>query len=233
MGGKGEARVLVNILAMDSSTPACTVAALLDGECFELFETGENLHSSRMLPMVDEVLAHSSIALHDIDCIAVGVGPGSFTGLRIGVGIAQGLAYAANLPVVSVSSLAALAGARTDNRVLAGIDARMGEIYWACYRREQDGGMINLHGTERVSRPEDIQLPDRGPWFATGTAWDVYASELTEGVRKSVTLPVKMAYPHAADVARLGEIGYQDGLTLAAGELAPSYVRNDVARKSI
>jgi tRNA threonylcarbamoyladenosine biosynthesis protein TsaB len=216
---------------MDSSTPACTVSTLLDGECFELFETGENLHSTRMLPMVDEVLSGSSMTLHEFDCIAVGVGPGSFTGLRIGVGIAQGLAYAANLPVVPVSSLAALAGAQPGNRLLAGIDARMGEIYWACYRREQVGGTVSLHGIERVSGPEDIQLPDRGPWLATGTAWDVYAAELTEDTRRSVTLPAEMHYPHAADVARLAEIGYLDGQTLVAGELAPSYVRNDVASK--
>jgi tRNA threonylcarbamoyladenosine biosynthesis protein TsaB len=222
---------MVSVIALDSSTPACSVAVRLDGQDYEVFEVGENLHSTRMLPMVRQVLKEVALDLHEFDCIAVGVGPGSFTGLRIGVGIAQGLATSAGLPVVPVSSLAGLAQAQECDRVLPGVDARMGEIYWAGYQRKLPGDPVVLCGHETVSGPEKVRLPGPGEWLAVGTGWTIYAEMLAPDVLDNIEVHDELQYPHASDIAALGETGYLAGHGLAAASLSPSYVRNKVAKK--
>ena len=117
----------MKLLALETSTDACSVALRLDGETFELHESGVK-HSSRLLPMIEQLLAEAGLALAQLDALAFGRGPGSFTGLRIGAGVTQGLAYARELPVVPVSSLAALAQGSDAARVLTAQDARMQEV---------------------------------------------------------------------------------------------------------
>ena len=149
------------ILAIDAATEACSVALLTQAQTVSRFEVIPQQHSQRLLPMVDEVLQEANMTLSDVSAIAFGRGPGSFTGVRIGVGIAQGLAFGANLPMVPVSSLEAMAeGAYREHgaeQVIAAIDARMGEIYTATYQRQDTGEWLCLD-PERVMKPEDAEF---------------------------------------------------------------------------
>lgn len=170
----------MRILAIDTATEACSVALWNDGNINAHFELCPREHTQRILPMVRDILAANSITLTDIDALAFGRGPGSFTGVRIGIGIAQGLALGANLPMTGVSTLATMAqGAWRKSgatRVLAAIDARMGEVYWAEYQRDENGVW---HGeeTEAVLNPGLVserlkQLS--GEWVTVGTGWPAW-----------------------------------------------------------
>jgi len=128
----------VTLLALDTATEACSVALLRGGEKTHLAQFAQREHTKHILPMVDEILAQAGITLHQVDALVFGRGPGSFTGVRIGAGIAQGLAFGAALPVIPVSNLAAMAQAayvqyQAEN-VLTAIDARMNEVYFAQWR---------------------------------------------------------------------------------------------------
>ncbi|STF66969.1 protease YeaZ [Escherichia coli] len=131
----------MRILAIDTATEACSVALWNDGTVSAHFELCPREHTQRILPMVQDILTTSGTSLTDINALAYGRGPGSFTGVRIGIGIAQGLALGAELPMIGVSTLMTMAqGAWRKNgatRVLAAIDARMGEVYWAEYQRDE------------------------------------------------------------------------------------------------
>src|SRR5690606_35013648 len=136
---------MAHILALDSATDACSVALYRDGEVTALFELAAKSHSRRLLPMVDELLQNAGCSLKDLDAIAFGRGPGSFTGLRICLGVVQGLAFGANLPVIPVSTLAAMAsgylrecaGSGLPPPLLVALDARMEEIYWAIFEADE------------------------------------------------------------------------------------------------
>ena len=170
----------MRILAIDTATEACSVALWNDGTVNAHFELCPREHTQRILPMVQDILTTSGTSLTDINALAYGRGPGSFTGVRIGIGIAQGLALGAELPMIGVSTLMTMAqGAWRKNgatRVLAAIDARMGEVYWAEYQRDENG---IWHGeeTEAVLKPEIVhermqQLS--GEWVTVGTGWQAW-----------------------------------------------------------
>jgi tRNA threonylcarbamoyladenosine biosynthesis protein TsaB len=170
----------MRILAIDTATEACSVALWNDGAICAHFEECPREHTQRILPLVKEILTQGNTALTDLDALAYGRGPGSFTGVRIGIGIAQGLALGAELPMIGVSTLATMAqGAwrmTGATRVLAAIDARMGEVYWAEYTRDENGVW---HGeeTEAVLKPEAVterlqQLS--GEWATVGTGWPAW-----------------------------------------------------------
>ena len=157
----------MRILAIDTATEACSVALWNDGTIKAHFELCPREHTQRILPMVEEILAAGDLTLTDIDALAFGRGPGSFTGVRIGIGIAQGLALGANLPMIGVSTLATMAqGAWRKNgatRVLAAIDARMGEVYWAdiarARRRRKAREEDRAVGTHHQTVVADNQYP--------------------------------------------------------------------------
>jgi tRNA threonylcarbamoyladenosine biosynthesis protein TsaB len=217
----------VKILALDTSTEACSVALSVDGHTCDCFELGVQ-HSSLILAMVDEVLAEASLALAELDVLAFGRGPGSFTGLRIGAGVAQGLAFGAGLPVVPVSSLAAMAQGQPQSRVLAAFDARMSQVYWGAYCRGPDG-IMTLMGAERVVAPEEVPIPEAGDWFGVGSGWDQYAEELKARLGHRVQDWSQGGYPHARDVVRLGESGFNNDEAVSAEHALPVYLRDDVA----
>ena len=173
----------MRILAIDTATEACSAALWNDGTLSAHFEICPREHTQRILPLVQEVLTESGTTLSELDALAFGRGPGSFTGVRIGIGIAQGLALGAELPMIGVSTLATMAqGAWRKTgatRVLAAIDARMGEVYWAEYQRDEQGVW---HGeeTEAVLKPEAVaerlaQLS--GEWATVGTGWQAGSGE--------------------------------------------------------
>lgn len=219
----------MKILALETSTEACSVALALNGTVQDRVVFGQQ-HSSRILSMVDALLAEAGLRLHQLDAVAFGRGPGLFTGLRIGTGVVQGLAFGADLAVVPVSSLATLAQAQDTAHVLTAVDARMSQVYWGAYARDA-GGTLELLGTECVAAPQAVPLPPGAGWRGVGSGWDRYAETLTRrlGTRLQSWLPE--CYPRAREVAALAALGLQRGEAVAPEQALPVYVRNEVARK--
>lgn len=221
----------LKILALETSTEACSAAVWADGKVVERFETG-NQHSDLILPMVQAVLAEAGLALMQLDAVAFGRGPGSFTGLRIGAGVAQGLAFGADRPVVPISSLAALAQGVDAPRVLAAFDARMGQIYFGAYVRN-DHGLVELTGAEQVIAPTGIPLPEGKDWVGAGSGWDQYHALLSARLGERLARWEKQIYPRARFVAELAVAAYQAGRTVAAEQALPVYLRDEVAVKRL
>ena len=145
---------MATLLALDTSTDACSVALQHKGEVLEDFRVIPRQHTKQLLPMVEEILAQAGISPAQLDAIAFGRGPGSFAGLRIATGVAQGLAFATERPVLPISTLEAMAllmMQQGQSRVAASLDARMNEVYWACY--EQREGLPVALAPERVCPP--------------------------------------------------------------------------------
>ena len=217
----------MKILALDTSTHACSVALWLDKEGHEVFELAPNRHSSLILTMVENILADAGLSMSQCDAIAFGQGPGSFTGLRIGAGVTQGLAFGADIPVVPVSSLLAQASRVEAQNVLAAFDARMGQIYWGTYSMGPDGMMRPEEGVG-LSAAGDVRLRSNQTWVAAGTGCDKYQS-LIERVNTDTEITFVLgSYPHALDVAKVGSMLFEQGKAIPVEQAVPEYVRNQV-----
>lgn len=219
----------MKLLAFDTATEACSAALWLDGEVHERFELGTR-HAERLLSMIDELVAEAGIALSAVDAIAFGRGPGSFTGLRIGAGVAQGLAFGADLPVVPVSSLAALAQGVDAPQVLAAFDARMQQVYWGAFARGGDG-VVDLRGSEIVSDPAGVPMPQGQGWVGAGPGWDAYPEGLLTRIGSQLSDWRRAQFPLARHVAVLGARDFRTGNALAPELAVPVYIRDDVAAK--
>jgi tRNA threonylcarbamoyladenosine biosynthesis protein TsaB len=218
----------LKILALDTSTEACSVAVWVDGALNERFKLER--HSEQILPMVQEVLAEAGLSLTQLDAIAFGRGPGSFTGLRIAAGVVQGLAFGANLPVVPVSSLAVLAQGVGVPKVLAATDARMHQVYWGAYVWNVEG-LMELAGEEIVIAPQVVPLAEGEGWIGAGSGWDQYSSLLQARLGSRTKEWRKQCYPHAGDVARLGAAGFARGEMVSPEKALPIYIRDEIAIK--
>lgn len=223
----------MKILAIDTATEACSVALLINNDCEERFELAPRQHTELVLPMLDELLKSANLSLFQLDALAFNCGPGSFTGVRVATSVVQGLAFSAGLPVIPVSSLAALAQSalREENtpQVLATIDARMNEIYWGCYQEED--GIMKLIAEEKVTPVAAVTK--EGAWHCRGSGWDAYGSELQSASRVNITSFTAECFPHARDVAVLAADLYLQGKMLPAEEALPSYIRDEVTWKKI
>lgn len=229
------------ILAIDTVTEACSVALNLHGETTQELEIAPQGHSRLALNMVQSLLQQQGLKLNELDAVAVDVGPGSFTGVRIGLGIAQGLAYGAGLPVIAVDSLETLAYAATaeaEHRlVLPAIDARMQQVYYGLYRNQptQTSPSIELKAIipPTLSDPQQVMLSDQRPAeiVGIGSAWDCYAAEMTEAMPGATVNWLEQRYPEAET---LSKIAAQRGMQQAISplRLVASYVRNEVAKIS-
>ncbi|WP_018692636.1 tRNA (adenosine(37)-N6)-threonylcarbamoyltransferase complex dimerization subunit type 1 TsaB [Algicola sagamiensis] len=221
------------ILAIDAATEACSVALLTQEQTVSRFEVIPQQHSQRLLPMVDEVLQEANMTLSDVSAIAFGRGPGSFTGVRIGVGIAQGLAFGANLPMVPVSSLEAMAeGAYREHgaeQVIAAIDARMGEIYTATYQRQDTGEWLCLD-PECVMKPEDAEF-SLSEATVVGTGFETYQDILM--AKGQFMQSDRILLPAALDMVTLAARYFVKGQTVRAEEAEPVYVRDTVTWKKL
>jgi tRNA threonylcarbamoyladenosine biosynthesis protein TsaB len=212
-----------NILAIETSTELASVALLHHGQLLSHEAAGVQTHSQNVLPMVQALLAQAGISLSDCDAIAFGAGPGSFTGVRTACGVAQGLAFGADLPVIPVVTLLAMAAACREackaDDVLVVLDARMEEVYWAQYRY-QDGWQVVT--APALSAASDVRMV--GAATACGNGLTAYPSAFDgwEGTLPEIT-------PHALQVARLAEIEFLAGRTVKAHEAQPIYLRNKVA----
>ena len=169
----------MNLLALEAATECCSVALSVNGELIVRSEYAPRRHAELLLPMCDAVLAEAGISRRQLDAIAVGRGPGAFTGVRLAISAAQGMALALDLPVIPVSSLAALALDAPHDRhpILTVIDARMGEIYVGLFGRSSDG-LVAAIGAETVGPADTLVLPQSGPWHVIGSGWDSYRETL-------------------------------------------------------
>jgi tRNA threonylcarbamoyladenosine biosynthesis protein TsaB len=222
----------MKVLALETATEACSAALSIEGEVRERFQIAPQGHSQLLLPMMDELLAEAGIAVSQLDGLAFGRGPGAFTGVRIGVGVAQGIAYSADLPVAPVSTLAALAQGVDSTRVIAALDARMGEVYWGAYERSAHG-LVQLRTEECVCAPDKAPLLEDEAWVGAGSGWKAYAEILNQVYKDSVMHCLESELPHAAAVAMLGEEAIKCGETVSAEKALPVYLRDEVTWKKI
>jgi len=222
----------VKLLAIETATDACSAALSIDGELRERFEIAPRAHTELILPMIDELMVEAGIAISQVDAMAFGRGPGAFTGVRIAVGVAQGIAFGADLPVVPVSTLAALAQGAAADKVLAALDARMDEVYWGAYRRNA-AGLMEPVGEECVSSPDTVSCPPGNDWQGAGVGWMAYEAALSGRCAGQVTTWDSTGFPHASDVAMLGIAGYEAGKGVNAEQALPVYLRDKVTWKKI
>ncbi len=206
--------------AFETSTEWCSVALWRDGEIFALEERAGNRHGELVLPMLERLAGAAGIALASLDAVAFGAGPGSFTGLRIACGVAQGLAFARGLPVVGVSSLEAVAEESGAARVVACLDARMREVYYSAI--EKTGGRWRELMPAQCVAPAALVLPPGEGWIGCGNGFAAYGSMGLAKVMPDV-------HPTAVAVARLAAPRFAAGEGVDAALAAPVYVRDKVA----
>jgi tRNA threonylcarbamoyladenosine biosynthesis protein TsaB len=225
----------MKLLAFETATEALSVAVYIDGQVRERFELAPRRHAELALPWADELLADAGLKRSQLDAIAVGRGPGAFTGVRLAIALVQGIALALDRPVLPVSTLAALAMRARDvhadtapMRVLATIDARMGEVYAGAFEL-RDGDALALDA-ERVGAPDTIDVPDgANGWIGVGTGFGAVESALSQRLAPRFGVIDATQLPHAADVARLGAQAFARGEAVAADRVEPAYLRNNVA----
>jgi len=226
----------MKILAIDTSTEACSAAITLNDTLFERFEIAPQRHTDLILPMIEAVMQEAGISdVSELDALALGRGPGSFTGIRIGTGVAQGISLGSGLEVAPVSTLAALAQQAYrligKEQVIAAIDARMGEVYWGAYELD-DAGFMQACQAEMVAKPENLVIPEHSDqWFGVGSAWGAYESALTDVCEGKVQAHQADYLPHAQDIAYLAMDIINKKQCVSAENIQPVYLRNEVAWK--
>ncbi len=220
----------MKIVALDTSSIACSVALLLDEKISFLHRILPLQQAQSVLPMIQELLSSHKITLNQLDAIAFGRGPGSFTGVRIAASVTQGLAYALQLPVIPISSLAALAQAAYMElgweKLLVGVDARIQEVYWGAYEVDEKG-LAQLFGQEVICTPQQIPFPNDKAWYGVGNAWQVYANVINY-------IPLKVdatCLPTAQAILELAKVKYDRKEWVSAQEALPVYLRDSVAKK--
>lgn len=224
----------MKIIAIDTATEACSAAFLVDGEMFSRYELAPRKHTERLLPMLDELLAESGCKLKDFDALAFGRGPGSFTGVRISAAAAQGIAFSAGLPVIPVSTLAAMAQRAfvetQAGTALTAIDARMNEVYWAVYQKDCKGLAVPVVD-EAVIPPEQVIVPVAENQVGVGTGWGTYSETLKARMGGQEIETIAGFYPDAASICRLAEPLLESGQSFPAEQAIPVYLRDNVAKK--
>ncbi len=218
----------MKILALETSADACSAALWVDGEVAGRYEEEPRRHVELILPMVRGLLGEAGLRMQALDGIAFGAGPGSFTGVRIAVSAAQGFGLAAGLPLVPVSSLAALASralAGDVRRVYVAQDARMGEVYAGAYEAAGAEGLRALVA-DRLAAPGDLE-PAGGDWWLAGGGWDRYPE-----MAPADGADTGLRFPRAHEVAVLAAPRFAAGETLAPRDAEPVYLRRTVARQA-
>jgi tRNA threonylcarbamoyladenosine biosynthesis protein TsaB len=223
-------RIAVNILALDTSTEYCSTAVWRDGAVFERDVHAGQSHSELLLGMVDEVLTESGVSLAALDAIAYGAGPGTFTGLRIGCGVAQGLAYAADRPMVGVGTLLALATGSGADRVVCCLDARMQQVYYAAYI--YDGSVWTAIHEPALYAPALVPAISGEGWTACGSGFIAYRDVLAQRYGNQLACIMPDAHPRARDIAELAVAACRNGDAIAPDDAAPCYIRDKVALKT-
>ncbi|MAF06388.1 MAG: tRNA (adenosine(37)-N6)-threonylcarbamoyltransferase complex dimerization subunit type 1 TsaB [Acidiferrobacteraceae bacterium] len=222
----------IRILAVDTATESCSAACLVGDEIYQRSALDPQGHSRLLLGMIEEMLKEARVLRDDLDAIVYDCGPGSFTGIRIGAGVAQGLAMGLNKPLLAVSSLMTLAEAvdeqaKSKDRILAAIDARMEQVYWGCLEQDDDAlGGWRWHEHPRVSDPDTVREFVTG-CTGIGSGWDRYAAVFQSSEKEEIEWR-RGAFPDAADGARIARRLLRQGVKGEWHEAMPAYVRNDV-----
>ena len=220
----------MNILAFDTSTEYLSLALLKGSETFNYDCNAGQTHSQIILPQIQALLDSAELQLSDLQCIAFGAGPGSFTGVRIAAGVAQGLGFGTNLPVVSVCTLLALAEASGADKVIACLDARMGEVYHAAYEKTDDAWQCIIE--PGLYKPDAVPTIEGAGWVGAGSGWQTYAEQLSAvyAVQLQATQPQQL--PAATAILKLALPIFAKGEAKPASEAMPIYIRNRVALKT-
>jgi len=221
---------ILNILSLETSSEWCSAALWRDGNVLAQEELAAQRHSELILPMIDALLRDAGLTLEDFDAIAFGAGPGSFTGLRIACGVAQGLAFATGVAVACVSTLLAVAQRSGAQRALACFDARMGELYCGAFERDASSAR-----SWRVVHPPQLCVPATAPelntegWVGVGSGFAVHGAALAERYAGRLSETRAELHPHAEDIAALAADLVRSGLTVAPEDARPIYLRDHVA----
>lgn len=220
---------MVNLLAIDTATEQCSVALSYGAHCIHRCVQTPRGHAELVLPMVQELMSEAGLVFTQLHAIAFGRGPGAFTGVRIAIGVAQGLAFAAELPLLPISDLAAVAQQAASKvpvgaQILVCMDARMGEVYAGVFDLAADG-MVQPKDSEQVCAPERILIAADAVQVGLGTGFRAYPSLRQR--YSGITL-VDDALPRATEIARLGVRDWHAGLAISAELAAPVYLRDQV-----
>jgi tRNA threonylcarbamoyladenosine biosynthesis protein TsaB len=220
----------MRVLALDAATEACSVALLSNGDLISrTIESGKN-NAAKILSMAEELMAEAQVSLSELDGIAASIGPGGFTGVRMSVAVAQGLAFGADLKVVPVTTLEAMALQVLDGPelgALACLDARMGEVYWGCFAWDAAHGIVQS-GALRVGPPGEVAWEFGGRYVGVGRGFSAYpVLAALPGVETDALRGA--ALPNAREIARLGALRLTGGAALDAADLKPLYLRDKVA----
>jgi tRNA threonylcarbamoyladenosine biosynthesis protein TsaB len=225
----------MKLLAVETATEACSAALFVNGKISERYSLTPKAHTRLILPMIDELMREAQLKPAELDALAFGCGPGSFTGVRIATGIIQGIGFAHNIPIVPVSNLATVAQDFFDHNkedtAFVAMDARMAEIYWAVYQRNSSG-FARLLGNEAVIAANIVDSPADLSGVGIGTGWQNYHPELTKQLEGRVIRYEPDHLPCARAVAKLGIEAFQAGVAVRAESAIPVYLRNNVAKKT-
>ena len=219
------------LLAIDTATEACSAALMIGERIIERSEIAPRRHAELILPMIEALLAEGGIGKRQLDGIAVGRGPGAFTGVRLAISVAQGLALGLDIPVVPVSSLAALAQdapAQVGSPILAVIDARMGEVYAGTFHRATNG-LVEPIGSESVGPASKVVVPPNEKWTVVGSGWSAYHDALSQRLLAAPRFADGTRCPQAQAIARLAAPQFAAGMVVAPESALPVYLRDKVA----
>jgi tRNA threonylcarbamoyladenosine biosynthesis protein TsaB len=219
----------LKILAFDTSGEYCSIALLLERDILGEEVLAGQRHSELVLPMVSRMLDETGLTLAQLDGIAFGAGPGSFTGLRIACGIAQGLAFGAGLPVIGIGTLEALAQQAGGTRVIVALDARMHEVYHAAYRKVLDEWQVVSDPT--LCLPQDAPSVQEQDWTGCGSGFDMYPEVLRTRYEGYLNHIISGVRPDAYAMAQLAAPRFARGQGIDPADAAPLYIRNKVALK--
>ncbi|MES2500336.1 MAG: tRNA (adenosine(37)-N6)-threonylcarbamoyltransferase complex dimerization subunit type 1 TsaB [Pseudomonadota bacterium] len=221
----------MNLLALDTSTEFLSLALTLDDKIFTHYEAAGSAASQLVLPQIQVLLDSANMKLKDLDGIAFGAGPGAFTGVRIATGVAQGLGFGANLPVVGINTLTAVAEASGHDKVIVCLDARMGEIYHAGLLKE-NGSWFEISQT-KVCKPQDAPKLEGENWVGAGSGWATYVDSLThiyaQHLSQSLSNVLDDITPTAEAILCLAQPVFESGQAKPAAEAMPIYIRHRVA----
>jgi tRNA threonylcarbamoyladenosine biosynthesis protein TsaB len=220
----------MNLLALDTSTEFLSLALQVGDKTFTHTQLAGTSASELILPQIQSLLDSANVKLSDLQGIAFGAGPGSFTGVRIACGVAQGLGFGANLPVTGVNTLLALAEASGEDKVIACLDARMGEVYHAAFERKNNE-WVEI-GATKACKPEAAPMLAGGVWVGVGSGWAVYGEVLNNVYLENLVKTLPEVTPIAEAILRLAKPIFVAGNAKPASEAAPIYIRNRVALTS-
>ena len=223
----------MKLLAVETATEACSAALFIDGDVAERFQVAPREHTQLILPMLDSLMAEAAITLQDLDALAFSRGPGSFTGVRIATGVIQGISLGAELPVVPVSTLAALAQdcfARGNAKfAFVAMHARMHEVYGGIYQLDEKN-FARLIGAETVGSAAQVEFPGV-TGMGIGSGWKEYRDVLQLRLDGRIESIEADYLPTASAVARLGAQGFKHGQAVPVEQARPVYLRDNVAKK--